>query len=583
MINKKWEIIGKSKIKSQKSKISDIIDILLRNRGLITKRQSEEFFNPTPPDKITVKSLSLSKKEIEKAILRIKKARDKNEKVIVFGDYDADGVCATAILWECLYELGLDVSPYIPERFSEGYGLKAESLQKLKTQNKAKLKTSSAKLKLIITVDNGIVASDAVKVANQLGIDVIVTDHHQKGKRLPKAHAIIHTDKIGGSGIAWILAREIKKKVKSPRTRQAKRGGQTSKVKSYNGLELAAIGTIADQLPLIGPNRSFAKYGLEALNKTKRPGLIALFEEAAIKPGSIGTYEINFIIAPRINAMGRMTHAIDSLRLLCTRSITKAQDLAQLLGKTNSERQRIVAEVVAHARVEAEKGKWEGIMILHHESYHEGVIGLAASRLVEEFWRPAIVISRGVTYSKASARSIPGFNIIAAIRELDDMLLDGGGHPMAAGFTIATSKLKNFIQKLDKVSASLLTDDLLTKKLKVDLELNFNLLNWELVNSIKIFEPTGIGNPTPTFVSREVSPLDARVVGRDRKHLKLKLRHEDQIFSAIAFGFGEFYAKLSPENTVDIVYWLEENIWNGNRNIELKIKDIKIDESHEKS
>ena len=360
------------------------------------------------------------------------------------------------------------------------------------------------------------------------------------------------------------------------------------------GLELAAIGTISDQLPLIGPNRSFAKYGLAALNNTKRLGLLALFEEAGLidaktrlrqrtSARQVGTYEVNFVIAPRINAMGRMTHAIDSLRLLCTRSYTKAQELAQLLGKTNSERQRVVEEVVAHARIEAEKRKWEGIMILQHERYHEGVIGLAASRLVEEFWRPAIVFSKGKTYSKASARSIPGFNIIAAIRELDDMLLDGGGHPMAAGFTIATSKLKKFTQKLDKVSSSLLTDDLMTKKLKIDLELHFKELNWELVDSIKKFEPSGIGNPTPTFVTKDVFPLDARVVGRDRKHLKLKLRQEDKIFSAIAFGFGEIYVKLSPENTIDIAYRLEENIWNGNRNIELKIKDIKIDESYEKS
>jgi len=571
---KKWETIGKLIIKSEKLKVDDIVDVLLKNRGINTKKEREEFFNPTPPDEISVESLGLSTREINKTITRIKKAKVKKERVIVFGDYDADGVCATAILWECLHALGLDVLPYIPDRFSEGYGLKTESLQKLKAK--------TPKLKLIITVDNGIVANEGVDVANKLGIDVIITDHHQKGKRLPKAYAIVHTDKIGGAGIAWILAREIKKKP------------ITNHQSLITGLELAAIGTISDQLPLIGPNRSFAKYGLAALNNTKRLGLLALFEEAGLidaktrlrqrtSARQVGTYEVNFVIAPRINAMGRMTHAIDSLRLLCTRSYTKAQELAQLLGKTNSERQRVVEEVVAHARIEAEKRKWEGIMILQHERYHEGVIGLAASRLVEEFWRPAIVFSKGKTYSKASARSIPGFNIIAAIRELDDMLLDGGGHPMAAGFTIATSKLKKFTQKLDKVSSSLLTDDLMTKKLKIDLELHFKELNWELVDSIKKFEPSGIGNPTPTFVTKDVFPLDARVVGRDRKHLKLKLRQEDKIFSAIAFGFGEIYVKLSPENTIDIAYRLEENIWNGNRNIELKIKDIKIDESYEKS
>src|SRR3990172_4644627 len=231
---KKWEVLRKLKVKSEKLKVEEIVDVLLENRGIKTNKEKEEFFNPTPPDEISVESLGLSTREINKTITRIKKAKVKKERVIVFGDYDADGVCATAILWECLHALGLDVLPYIPDRFSEGYGLKTESLQKLKAK--------TPKLKLIITVDNGIVANEGVDVANKLGIDVIITDHHQKGKRLPKAYAIVHTDKIGGAGIAWILAREIKKKP------------ITNHQSLITGLELAAIGTISDQLPLIGPN-----------------------------------------------------------------------------------------------------------------------------------------------------------------------------------------------------------------------------------------------------------------------------------------------------------------------------------------
>lgn len=558
---KKWEVLHRTSITDRG--IQAIVDVLLKNRGIKTKKEKEEFFRPTPPEKISLRKLGIKATEVNRAVKRLSKARAKKEKVIVFGDYDADGVCSTAILWECLYSLGLDALPYIPERFSEGYGLKADSIKKLKKEY--------PKLELIITVDNGIVAYEAVNAANKLGIDVIITDHHLKGKKLPKAHSIIHTTEIGGAGLAWILSREILTKL------------QPTNYNLQTSLELAAIGTVADQLPLIGANRSFAKYGIEALNKTERPGLLALFEESGIKKKSsdqpIGTYEVNFIIAPRINAMGRMMHAIDSLRLLCTKSRNRAKELAYLLAKTNVARQKIVEDVVEHARnslkeMDAES-EGKGVIVLHHESYHEGVIGLAASRLVGEFYRPAIVISRGETHSKASARSIPGFNIIEALRELDDMLVDGGGHPMAAGFTLETKQLGYFTKKIEKVSAPLLTEDLLAKKLKIDLELDFTKINWDLLKSLKKFEPAGIGNPTPTFVSRTVSVLNSRVVGSDRRHLKLTVEQNDKVFDAIAFGFGDYYAKLSPGIPIDLVYRLEENLWNGKRSLQLKIKDIK--------
>jgi single-stranded-DNA-specific exonuclease len=285
-------------------------------------------------------------------------------------------------LWECLYSLGIDVLPYIPERFSEGYGIKGKSVQELKKKYSG--------LGLVITVDNGIVAKGAVDKVNKLGIDAIVTDHHQKGKKLLKAHSIIHTVNTSGSAIAWIFARELRRHFKHQ--------------PSYfpgNGLELVAIGTIADQIPLIGVNRSFAKFGLEALNATQRVGLLELFKEARVEKGSIGSYTVGFIIAPRINAMGRMKHAIDSLRLLCTKSSGKARDLANYLGKTNAERQKIVEEVVVHARESVDISAGKDMIVISHEKYHEGVIGLAAAKLVDEFWRPAIVLSRGKRISKA--------------------------------------------------------------------------------------------------------------------------------------------------------------------------------------
>ncbi|MEK7112217.1 MAG: DHHA1 domain-containing protein, partial [Patescibacteria group bacterium] len=444
------------------------------------------------------------------------------------------------------YKLHKNTLPYIPERFSEGYGLNADSIKKLKEEN--------PNLGLIITVDHGIVASSKVEAAKKLGIDVIITDHHQPGKKKPISYALVHTTEIGGAAIAWILAREMKP--------------------SSGGVELVAIGTLADQLPLIGANRSFAKYGLEALNTTQRVGLNALYQEAGIVKGDIGPYEVGFIIAPRINAMGRLVHAIDSLRLLCTKNRPRAIDLAKLLNKTNLERQRIVEEVFLHAK--GAVGDTKGIIVLAHESYHEGVIGLAAAKLVEEFYRPAIVISKKGKTAKASARSISGFNIIETIRKFEDFLLEGGGHPMAAGFSIETTKIEDFSKKINEVAIPLLTKDILAKKLKIDLEINFSQLGMELLGLIKSFEPTGLGNPTPTFATRKVSINDARVVGREGTHLKLNLEEGGRVLEAIAFGLGGIYPKLSPDTKIDIAYTLEENTWNDKKDLQLKIKDIKI-------
>lgn len=547
---KRWELLSKEKVKTEK----EIIQALLKNRGI---REKEEFFNPVDPVKISLKSLGIKQLEVKKAIARIKKAKKTGEKVIVYGDYDADGIDGTAILWEALHSLGLNVLPYIPERFSEGYGLNIESIKKLKEKD--------PDLSLIITVDHGIVAGTKIDTARELGIDVIITDHHQKGKVAPKAFAIIYTDKMSGAGVSWIFAREVRKKFKIGNIE--------------NGLELAAIGTIADQLPLLGPNRSIVKFGLHKLNETKRPGLLELFRQSRIEKGSIGVYEVGFIIAPRINAMGRLEHAIDSLRLLCTGDLIKAGRIARHIGAINSRRQKIVDEAVVTALSEMQvesKGYTNKIIVSANESYHEGVIGLIAGKLVEEFYRPAIVLSKKGKISKASARSISGFNIIEAIRQLEDLYIEGGGHPMAAGFSIKTSKIGEFTKRINKIAKGLLTEEILSRKLKIDVSLMFDQLNYQLLERIAGFEPTGLGNPTPTFTTRSVEVIDKRTVGRESKHLKLKLKQNEYIFDSIYFGGGEIYSKLTPEVKVDIAFQLEDNSWNGRRNLQLKIKDLRL-------
>lgn len=540
MKSKVWEV-------TKKGKVTDIVDSLLALRGIKTEKDKKEFFRPTDPYKIKIKDVGIDIAQVKKATKRIKNAIKNNEKIIVFGDYDADGVCATAIMWEALYKLHKNTLPYIPERFSEGYGLNAESVKKLKEDD--------PNLKLVITVDNGIVAHEAVAEINKMGIDVIITDHHEKEKKIPKAHAIIHTTQVGGAAVAWFFAKELTK---------------------IDSLELAAIGTIADQIPLISANRSIVKYGLVALNKTKRVGLKSIIGDSLLELGTLGTYEVGFMIAPRINAMGRLEHAIESLRLLCTKDRNRARDLSKKLGKVNLSRQKIVEEVITHTKLNADKLSKNKIIVISHESYHEGVIGLAAGKLVEEFYRPAIVISKGEKISKASARSVSGFNIIEAVRSVNHLIIQGGGHPMAAGFSIETGKIAKFDKEINKISDKLLTDEILQRKLKVDMEISFDQINWDLVEKLSSFEPTGIGNFTPTFATKGIDVVDARAIGKDNKHLKLKLKEGKSFYGAIAFNFGSIISKITPGVLMDAAYVVEINTWNGVREIQLRIRDIKL-------
>lgn len=550
---KKWEILSKENPDSEEK----IIQVLLKNRGIKNKK---DFFDPVGPMKISLKSLGIKESEIKKAVDRIKKAKKSDEHVIIYGDYDADGITGTATMWETLHGLGIFVLPHIPERFSEGYGLNLESVKKLKEKD--------PKLTLIITVDHGITAGKKIEEVKKMGIDMIITDHHQMGKQLPKPLAIIYTTQIGGSALAWFFAREIVKKFKI----------NNLQFKIEERLELAAIGTIADQLPLIGFNRSIVKYGLEELNRTKRPGLLALFKESGLeKDGTplknIGTYEVGYIIAPRINAMGRLKHGLESLRLLCTKDKVKAFDIAKNIGDTNTERQKMVEKVVTIALNEAFKSKGK-IIVIAGEDYYEGVIGLAAGRLVEEFYRPAIVISTKGELSKASARSVSGFNIIEAIRAVS-LHTEGGGHPMAAGFSIETNKIDKFTKEINKYAEKFLTSEILSKKVKIDCEIGFDHINYKLLDKLGQFEPTGLGNPGPAFLTKKVKIIDSKTVGREARHLKLNLKQNDQVYDSIFFGGGEKYSTLTPGSIIDAVFQPEENIWNGYKNIQLKIKDIK--------
>ncbi len=565
---KKWELISKFGIQNSKLGIEDIVKILLANRNINTKRETEEFLNPKL-SQVTPKNVKINKLHLEKAVKRIKKAIKNKEQIIVFGDYDVDGICGSAILWETLNYLGAKVLPYIPNRIDEGYGLSKKGISNLK------LKIPD--IELIITVDNGIVANEAVEFAKKEGIEIIITDHHVPSKNLPKAYAIVHTTLLCGTGVAYLFAKEISNsKFQIPN--KSIISNQKSLIDSH--LELVALATVADLVPLTGASRVLLKDGLLKLHETKRPGLLALFQEAGIDKNSIGVYEIGHIIAPRLNAMGRLESAMDSLRLVCTTNKQRARELAFKLSSTNKERQILTEETVNHARSLAKEKGIEELLFISNETYEQGVIGLVAGRLVEEFYRPSIVVSKGEIFSKASARSVSGFNIIDFIREDLGLLVDVGGHPMAAGFTVETQKLLLLEESLKKRAKKLLTPEILERTLRIDMELPEGLITQKLYDSLKKLEPFGMKNPEPTFLTKGLVIENIRLVGNGNKHLKIdfKTQISNSKFQSIYFKGGENNSLSIGEN-VDVVYVIDENEWNGRKSLQLKIKDIRPTEN----
>jgi single-stranded-DNA-specific exonuclease len=563
---KNWQIIKESK-DAQKITVNDIINILLENRGIITEGEINTFLNPQL-EYITIDSAGIDKKAIQKSLRRIDTAISKKEQVVIYGDYDVDGITASAIIWETLHAIKANVTPYIPHRVEEGYGLSSKGISNVKSQ--------IPNVKLIITVDNGIVAKEAVDFANKQGIDVIITDHHTLGSALPDAYAIVHTTKLCGAGIAWLFAKEIKKPKIAASSRQAGAPRNGNKAEDEH-LELAALGTIADLVPLVGANRAIVKNGLKKLSSTKRIGLKELFKEAGCDAANIGAYEVGHIIAPRLNAAGRMSSAMDSLRLLCTNNQQRAKDLAALLGSKNKERQNIMLEAVKHASLSVHaRQELKKLLIVSHETYPEGIIGLVAGRLVEEFYRPSIVIARGEKLSKGSVRSISGFNIIEFLRQSSDFFVNIGGHPMAAGFTIETEKIGKMTEALEKFAHEAVDDSLFNRTIKIDCEIPLYIITNNFYSALHKLEPFGMGNPEPTFVSNNLKIKDVRILGKDGKHLRLTVSQENTIFNAIAFGLGELAKELNIGDLISLAYTITENRWNGNRKLELKVKDIDI-------
>ena len=509
--------------------------------------------------------------EMDKAVARIQQAIAQDEMIVVYGDFDADGVTSTVLLTQALRGLGMgrrQVRPYIPDRIDEGYGLNKDAL--------AKLKEIGAHL--VITVDCGIRSIREVAYAAELGLDMIITDHHSLGPELPPAVAVInpkHPDSsysdtmLAGVGIAYKLVQALYQTM--PERVQGN-------VEDF--LDLVAVGTVADLAPLLHENRKLVMDGLKVLNRLQRPGLAALANAVGLKPGNITSESIGFGLGPRINAAGRLAHAYTAARLLAANNNHTARQLARELNDLNKQRQKLTAELGAKAETMVNPD--DLILIAGAEDFVPGVVGLVASRLADKNYRPAIVLEMGSEESRGSCRSIPEFHITDALDASADLLVRHGGHAQAAGLTLRNENLPQFKSRMQEIAEAKLAGQDLVPTIAVDAEISLDEVDWALHETLAQLEPTGYSNPTPLFLSRNVEVMSHRAVGQDGTHLQLRLssRNGDyahQLLPAIAFRQGA-WADALPQ-IIDVVYSVNINEWNGRRSLQLMVQDIRPHEA----
>lgn len=541
-----WRIKAKKIIDN----LPDLEKILLEHRQVVDK---QDFFNPLHPEQIKVAEAGIDLKQFNKAISRIKQAIAKKEEVLIFGDYDADGICSTAIIWETLYKLGMKAQVFIPHRQKHGYGISLTALAEIQKQKKVP--------QLIITVDNGIVAHKALKEAKKKQIDVIVTDHHQADKKKPAAIAVVQTTQLAGAGVAWFLAKALL-------------GKQANEL-----LDLVALATIADQVPLLNFNRCLVVAGLKILAQNKRLGLKKLIQIANLDLTKLTAYSIAFVLAPRINAMGRLGHGLDALRLLCTRNSIRASKLAVLLQTTNQQRQNITAKALEDAKQQVTKKDDDKIFLLYQANYHLGVVGLIAGKLVEQLAKPVLVMSKQGDLIKGSARSVNGIDITKFLRQFEADFEELGGHAMAAGFSFLADKKETLFKKLIVAANNQFADKFLVNYLDLEAIIDYSLVDYPLLNSIDKLRPFGQQNQEPFFVLRKLKLTNLFFMGNNKQHVKLTFIHEKyskQILSAVAWNYAKQAKQLTLNKEYDLAVSLQENNWNGRTNIQAVLKDLKL-------
>ena len=533
---------------------SPLLVQLMYNRGLTDPAQIESFI--TSDSKLSGDPLLLP--DIHQGINRIYQGLLSGEKIAVYGDFDVDGITGTAVLVQGLQALGGNITPYIPHRIREGHGLNSDALDYLKNEG----------MSLVITVDCGVTGISQVKRAKRQGLDIVITDHHTPLGELPDAIAVVDPkredskypfNELAGVGVAFKFLEALYNGM-----------GKEKEVENY--LDLVALGTVADMMPLLGENRYLVKQGLKVLNTNRRPGIREISALAGINADTIGSEEISWSLAPRLNAAGRLQHALTSYKLMVTESTEEALELSTVLEEQNAERQKMTGRSLAKAKEQVLAKGISPILIASDPDYPPGIIGLVAGRLSEEFYRPAIVIKVGEKSSNGSCRSIPEFNIINALNECHELMSDFGGHARAAGFTMPTKNLSKLEEKLNLMAEQQLAGLDLRPRLDIDAEMNLSQLGGNTYQSLQSLAPFGMGNPIPTFVSRSVEVVDCQTMGNNGGHLRLKLRQNNANWEAVAFGLGECFKDMHSH--IDIVYNLRLEHWRGEERLRLNIQDI---------
>ncbi|HET7011338.1 MAG TPA: single-stranded-DNA-specific exonuclease RecJ [Anaerolineales bacterium] len=552
---RQWVLAGDGSAGEEWEGFSATETALLRARGLRSAAEAEVFLNPREGRTHSPWNLT----GMEPAVDRIQRAINSLEPIAVYGDYDADGLSAAALLYGVLLRLGADVQVYIPNRFDEGYGLHASSLERL----------AAAGRRLVITVDCGVRASAEAEVARDLGLSLIVTDHHEPGPTLPRAEVVINPRQSGdtypdknlaGVGVAYKLAEALCERA----------GGRVPE--SLKGL--VAVGTIADMVPLIGENRTLAAQGMRALNEGPPVGLGALTRVSRVPAGRLRARDIAFGLAPRLNAAGRMGAPESALRLLITEDGYEAEHLAMELEMANRSRQQQTGEATNAAKeLLGEQITTLALLFASETSFSEGIIGLVAAKLTEEFYRPAVVVSRGDEFSKGSARSVAGFDITRALDACAELLERHGGHSSAAGFAIRTERLDDLRARLAAMAGPIMDGEHGTPVLRIDAQLSFGEIDGRLWKFIQRLEPCGSGNPEPLFMSQGVTVAHQKAVGGGGEHLKLRLEQDGKFRSGIAFRRGSMAGRVPRR--VDVAYRLQKNDYWGTPELELAVEAVR--------
>ncbi len=568
--NKRWIVppLITPEADSALSAFPPLLRQILFNRGYAAEAEARAYLNAKPDFNTDPYQMTGMKKAVE----RIRIAIQNHEAIAIYGDYDVDGVTATALLVQTLQYLNADIRGYIPNRFEEGYGLNNNALDELK----------AADVKLVITVDCGIRSPNEALHAQSIGLDLIISDHHHPAEGdlppalaviNPKQHGDVYPDKdLAGVGIAYKIAEALLSDKKQATGNETQ--GNLFLLNSL--LDLVALGTVADLAPLVGENRILVRKGLRQMRQTTRQGLFSLAAVADIKLDKVNAGNIGFSLGPRLNAAGRLKEALAAFELLTTTDVFRAGELAQVLDMQNRERQHITRDMQARAEEIAMKEDPDAYLLFAaQEDFNSGVVGLAASRLTETHYRPAIVAAKGADETRGSCRSIPEFHITEALDKCADLLVRHGGHAAAAGFTVRNENLSELVTRLKAIAADQLSKVDLRPTVTADAEVSLVDIRPELFEKcLRFLEPTGYGNPYAAFVARNVKVKSARTVGADAKHLKLSLEDaEGYVHDAIGFRLGEWQKKMPPR--VDILFTYEVNEYNGRIGYQLNLKDLK--------